>query len=107
MNIMGLIEIRPFDGTDPFVCLRVNGPMGMFDLPITGDQLQIIMSNYPNQNDDYEEESEEPESEDTGMYTPSPVIPKQPTQDSNVFTVQNSAEFSMGQSSSMWEDDDL
>ena len=107
MNILGLIEIRPFDGTDPFVCLRITGPLGMFDLPITGDQLEIVMSNYSNQDVEPEEDSEDISEQDPIDYAPSPIRPSSPPKDPNIFTTTNSAEFSMGQPSSMWEDDDL
>ena len=56
MIILGLIEMRPFDGTDPFVCLRVSNETGVFDLPITREQLDIIVANLPESHESASEE---------------------------------------------------
>ena len=109
MKILGLIEIRPFDGTDPFVCLRVDNNGNMFDLPITSEQLNIVLSNLAAE--DSVEEYEEESMDDEEMFTPSPVNePQQPQQpwspDSKPHLIVNSAPFSMGHQE-YDEDDDL
>ena len=45
MNILGLIDIHPFDGTAAFTCLRIDNHGHIFDLPIDADQLQILLTN--------------------------------------------------------------
>ena len=108
MNILGLIEMRPFDGTDPFVCLRVDGPLGLFDLPITEDQLRIMLNN---QGDAYEEESDEKDMEEVQVPQPSVNYEPSPVQNQGIsndtFVTKNRAEFSMGETTQMLEDDDL
>ena len=65
MNILGLIEMRPFDGSPAFVCLRIDNNGHLFDLPIDQSQLQIILQNQSTtQNNQYEEESFEEEVEE-------------------------------------------
>ena len=107
MKILGLIEIRPFDGTDPFVCLRVNNQGNMFDLPITAEQLNIVLSNLGVEAP--EEESEEEVEEEQELYVRSPINPPQNnswSEEGKPHLIVNSAPFSMGHQE-YDEDDDL
>ena len=103
MNIIGLIEMHPFDGNDPFVCLRVQNRAGaMFDLPINEEQLQIIVANQP-VNSAPEEHSEEEES--AYDYEPTNAsFNAKPDQD---VTVVPARQYSVGHNASWDEDDDL
>ena len=72
MNILGLIDIHPFDGTEAFTCLRIDNNGHVFDLPIDGDQLQIVLNNASNK------PSEEPEPVYQNIDVPSPDLQRKP-----------------------------
>ena len=95
MNILGLIEMHPFDGTDPFICLRIKGPTGLFDLPITTEQLAVVMRNteatIPDTAEDRVEEQPEPVTYQNSNTAEDPIV-------------INSNMYSMG--SSTWDEDD-
>lgn len=112
MKILGLIEVHPFDGTEGFVCLRIDNNGNMFDLPIDREQLDIIVTNTqgtPTEQDDqeYEDEEEEVFTREQEEYTPSPI--KRPVSDENTLYInahpqqQDYAEYAMGES--LWDDD--
>ena len=45
MRAIGLIEVRPFDGTDGHVSLRFQNSSGsVFDLPISDGQIELIIN---------------------------------------------------------------
>ena len=100
MNILGLIEMHPFDGTEAFICLRIQNNHGvLFDLPITPDQLDIVASNSepsaPKQEPD--EQSYEPAAEN--------MFSAANTEDDTL--VIEPSHYTMGQSSPQDEDYDL
>ena len=109
MNIIGLIEMHPFDNTDAFTCLRVVNSSGkMFDLPITQEQLEIIVNNLPLPNEDAEEKeafSEEHELQNAEPLTYSRSSVRPPPQEPPI--VLNTNHYSMGQAMGWDEDDDL
>lgn len=103
MNIIGLIEMHPFDGTDAFICLRVANQMGgVFDLPITQEQLSIVINNLPKA--DEEDASQEAVQEPAVPYEPTNASFKPPNTDEGPM-VLDTAMYQMGQTN--WEDDDL
>ena len=114
MQILGLIEVHPFDGTEGFVCLRIDNNGNLFDLPIDQEQLEIIVTN--TQSTAPEEEEEDPESEEVfnenQEFAPSPI--NQPQSNEDVLYLENArsnypdtntnyAEYSMGET--LWDDD--
>lgn len=113
MNILGLIEMHPFDGSDPFICLRIDNNGHMFDLPINEEQLEILVTNkHVDSAVAPTEDEEEREGASTNLdflvendeYAPSPIIPKS---DDNVMYIHKDpeeyAEYSLGET--MWDDD--
>ena len=103
MNIIGLIEMHPFDGTDAFICLRVdNGAGGLFDLPITQDQLSIVTSNMTTQSSSVASEETEAETDIYADYEPGNNAFSNPD-DSPL--VLNSDTYTMG-AQPMWDEDD-
>jgi len=103
MKIIALLEVTPFDGSDPILCIRIEAQHGLFDLPITEEQLTILLNNMggspeaevPPPSPKRVQEDED-SSEEVTHYAPSPV--KRPT--------QNTSQFKMGYSPD-YEDDDL
>lgn len=107
MNIIGLIEMHPFDGAEAFMCLRVvNASGSLFDLPINEEQLTIIMNNMPSDNKGTEEAhnttSNNQEVTNIENYQRSPTRPEQ--EDALVL---DTSHYSMGQAMGWAEDDDL
>lgn len=112
MNILGLIEMHPFDGSDPFICLRIDNNGHMFDLPINEEQLEILVTNKHVDPTVAPPETTEQEDDTDNLgflvendeYVPSPVIPKS---DDNVMYIHKDpeeyAEYSLGET--MWDDD--
>lgn len=120
MNILGLIDIHPFDGTEAFTCLRIDNNGHIFDLPIDADQLQIVLNNA-----NMETSTEEPQYEDTvktppdiqqktDAYSPSPIIPNTSHYDDDTLFIEgngssshipydNQSDYTMGES--LWDDD--
>lgn len=103
MKIIALLEVTPFDGSEPILCIRIEAPHGLFDLPITEEQLAILLNNMggssepaPPSSTSKQIQEDEDSSEEVTHYAPSPV--KRPT--------QNAAQFRMGHSPD-YEDDDL
>ena len=113
MQILGLIEVHPFDGTEGFVCLRIDNHGTLFDLPIDQEQLEIIVSNTQNResNDEIESEDQEVFNKEE-EFSPSPI--NQPQSNEDVLYLENArsnypdtntnyAEYSMGET--LWDDD--
>lgn len=102
MNILGLIEMTPFDGSGPIVCLRIQNNEHMFDLPIDEQQLTIILSNMGQEfPQEFEPEEQEEEYEEQ-QYTHSPVAQRAANDEGPIRL--NSSHFTMGES--MWDEDD-
>ena len=108
MNVVALIEMHPFDGSEPFTCLRLEKNGHLFDLPITPEQLSIVVANTKHADNvpgststeaqNYDEDSvDEPVESETYAYETSPI--NQPPSDFG----SNRSEYSMG---TMFEDDD-
>lgn len=123
MNILGLIDIHPFDGTEAFTCLRIDNNGHIFDLPIDQEQLEIILNNAATKVAVQEEPEETSEEEipqinhERESFTHSP-IKKPATQrysnDDVLFInesanakqdmqYENRSEYTMGES--LWDDD--
>ena len=107
MNIIGLIEMHPFDGSDQFICLRINNGAGsLFDLPITNEQLQIVVANMNQQpQEDTQQNNDEAEELAQQTYEPSnsSFIPRQePDGEEPIFLRANP--YTMGQAA--WDEDD-
>lgn len=61
MRAVGLVEIRPFDGSPGFVAIRfLTENDNIFDLPVTDEQLTMILEYMPSFAEE-EDVSEEPE----------------------------------------------
>ena len=114
MNIIGLLEMHPFDGTAPFLCLRVKNMSGVvFDLPITPEQLEIITSNMgetpqtsPPETNSSEYDNEEDDLVNLSDYNTSPIFPQTTTQDEQPI-VLNTSMYSMGDTTNNnWDEDD-
>ena len=105
MNILGLIEMHPFDGTEPFICLRINNQGTLFDLPITQEQLNIVTANVVNnapptvEEDSVSDEPDHPYEPTNASFTPN-------TRDDDAI-VLNANVYAMGAGSEWDEDDDL
>lgn len=95
--------MHPFDGTEPFICLRINNGVSLFDLPITAEQLSIITANIASNNLNEEEEEEE---DTVHSYEPTNESFTPTTYDSDTI-VLNSNVYAMGAGSDWDEDDDL
>lgn len=110
MNILGLIEMHPFDGTQAFICLRIQGPNGLFDFPITTDQLELLTANMATPEIQEEEEDsyddEEYREYSHGQYEPTNSSFVQPNDDDSPIVLPQQ-QYAMGHRSSWDEDDDL
>jgi hypothetical protein len=102
MKIIALLDVTPFDGTDPILCLRIQSDTHIFDLPIDTNQLDIILSNMPGEptasappSAPQSAVADEDSEDDAPIYAPSPI--KRPP---------NNSQFKMGYSPD-YEDDDL
>ena len=92
--------MRPFDGTSPFICLRIDNNGHLFDLPIDTNQLDIIVANSGNLIDS----PPEPDPIDDNV----PIQRPTPPGGDDRMVVNNPASFTMGQTFEEWsEDDDL
>jgi hypothetical protein len=114
MNILGLIEMHPFDGSDAFICLRIQNNAGnLFDFPITEEQLRILTDNMASP---VASKAEPAGTEDYSKYEPtaSSFSPKkQPREreddddDDDVLVLNANRQYSMGHNTSWDMDDDL
>ena len=47
IEVLGLIEIHPFDGSDSLVAMRLSRKVDgyLFDLPVSGEQVELLLAN--------------------------------------------------------------
>lgn len=112
MKILALIDLKPFDGTPAFTCLRIDHNGHLFDLPIDDEQLHIIRANTQVEHEDEEVEEhflvntpQDTPPQESPQFKPSHI--KNPYEDDDDEVVMvNGAPFAMGQSFSDWGEDD-
>lgn len=67
MLATGIVELRPFDGSEPVILLRMESEQGTFDLPISVEQAGMLLQVM---------EGEPPQVQNTSpAETPLPVEP--------------------------------